>query len=58
MTGQEQVTALEMLERTWYPEPSVLAALHQQANVGEAEVRTGAKQLIKRWQEIAPTTIQ
>ena len=53
-----QVTALEMLERTWYPEPALLAALHQQANIGDAEVSTKAKQLIKRWQELAPTAIE
>lgn len=46
-----QATAVEMLERTWYPQPSILAALHQLANGDHTQVSTRAKQLIKRWQE-------
>jgi hypothetical protein len=46
-----QATALEMLGRTWHPEPSILALLHQLAEVEHTNIGMAAKQLLKRWQE-------
>jgi hypothetical protein len=46
-----QSTALEMLGRTWHPEPSILALLHQVADVEHTNGST-AQQLLRRWKEM------
>lgn len=49
-----QSTALEMLERTWYPEPAIITTLDQLATIEHNKLSTAAQQLIKRWQEMPP----
>ena len=48
-----QTTALEMLDRTWHPEPAILTLLYQLANVEHSPVGPTAQQLLRRWQEMS-----
>ena len=49
--GAAQTTALAMLERTWFPAPAILDALHHLATAGHTDIRTAAQQLLKRRHE-------